>query len=86
VPATCFSSSPVLTNVIFFLFFSPHLTDHNLKNMKRIKLGAGFTVFIIFFGLSMLDAFKTQNWWRVSFWLIIGVSFLVADNIRRARS
>jgi hypothetical protein len=53
--------------------------------MKKIKPGAGFTIFIIFFGVSMVDAFTTQNWWRVSFWLVMGILFLVADNINRAR-
>lgn len=52
--------------------------------MKKIKPGTGFAVFIIFFGISMLEAFETQNWLRAIFWLAIGVGFFVADNLKKA--
>lgn len=53
--------------------------------MKRIKLGANFTVFLLFFGVAALEAFQTQNWLKAAFWLAIGVVFLVADNIKKER-
>jgi len=52
--------------------------------MKNIKLGTGFTVFILFFGVSVIEAFETRNWLKAAFWLAIGIVFLVADNLRRA--
>jgi hypothetical protein len=52
--------------------------------MKNIKLGTGFTVFLLFFGVSLLEAFETRNWLKAAFWLAIGVVFLVSDNLRRA--
>ena len=48
----------------------------------RIRL-VGFTVFIIFFGAAVLDAFATRNWLRSVFWLAIGMAFLIADNLRK---
>jgi hypothetical protein len=53
--------------------------------MKRPRLGANFTVFLLFFGVATLEAFQTQNWLKTIFWLAIGVGFLVADNLRKAQ-
>jgi hypothetical protein len=47
--------------------------------MKNLKLGTNFAVFILFFGVALLDAVQTQNWLRVAFWLAIGAVFLWAD-------
>jgi len=52
--------------------------------MKKIKLGTGFAIFIIFFGISVLEAFQTRNWLIAAFWLAIGIVFLVADNLKKA--
>ncbi len=51
--------------------------------MKKIKLGTNFAVFILFFGVALLEAFQTQNWLKSAFWLIVGVFFLVADNVKK---
>ena len=48
--------------------------------MKRINIGTNFTIFLLFFGVSALEAFQTQNWLKAVFWLAIGIVFLVADN------
>jgi len=48
--------------------------------MKRIHLGTGFTVFVLFFGVVVLEAFQTQSWLRVVLWLVIGFGFIAADN------
>ncbi len=50
--------------------------------MKKIKLGSNFAVFILFFGVAMLEAFQTHNWIKSIFWLAIGIVFLVADNFK----
>jgi len=52
--------------------------------MKRIKLGTGFTVFLLFFGVATLEVIQTRNWLRVAFWILIGIVFLVADNLKKA--
>jgi hypothetical protein len=50
--------------------------------MKRIKLSTNFTIFLLFFGVSLLEAFQTFNWVKAVFWMLIGVVFLVADNLK----
>jgi hypothetical protein len=54
------------------------------KAMKSIKLGAGFAIFILFFGVAALEAFQTSNWLKAAFWAAIGIAFLVADNLKKA--
>lgn len=51
--------------------------------MKKVKLGANFAVFLLFFGASVLEAFQTQNWIRAILWLAIAVVFLIADNFKK---
>lgn len=53
--------------------------------MKRIRLAANITVFMLFFGVATLEAFQTRNWLKAALWLAIGGVFLVADNLRRER-
>jgi hypothetical protein len=52
--------------------------------MKKIKVGAGFTIFVLFFGIALLDAFRTKDWLNAAFWLFVGTIFLVADNFKKA--
>lgn len=47
--------------------------------MKRLALGTNFAIFILFFGVALLDAVQTQNWLRVAFWVAIAAVFLWAD-------
>lgn len=51
--------------------------------MKRIRVGTGFAVFVLFFGVATLEAFQTQNWLKAAFWLAIGIVFLIGDNLKR---
>ena len=48
--------------------------------MRNLKLGANFTVFLIFFGISLLDAIVSRHWLGVILWLAFGALFLRADN------
>lgn len=52
-------------------------------SMKGVSLGANFTVFLLFFGIATLEAFQERNWLKASFWLAIGIVFLLADNFHR---
>lgn len=54
--------------------------------MGKFNLGANFAVFVLFFGVAVLEAFQTQNWLKAGFWLAIGVVFLIADNLKRPNS
>ena len=51
--------------------------------MKNLRLGSNFAVFLLFFGLSVLEAFQTRNWLRAAFWVAIAIVFLFADRKRR---
>lgn len=50
--------------------------------MNRFRL-QGVTIFLLFFGVSVLESFQTRNWIRAAFWLAIGVVFLLANNLRK---
>jgi len=50
--------------------------------MKAIKFGAGFAVFVLFFGLAMIEAIRNQEWLQASFWIFVGLLFFYADNMR----
>jgi uncharacterized membrane protein len=51
--------------------------------MKKINVGANFAVFLLFFGVGLLEAFQTQHWLKATFWVAIGIVFLVADNVKQ---
>lgn len=51
--------------------------------MRMIKLGPNFAVFLLFFGVAVLETFQSRNWLKAVFWLAIGIVFLIADNIRK---
>ncbi len=50
--------------------------------MSNLRFGAGFTLFILFFGLALLESFQTGYWLRAFFWIAIGITFVLADNLR----
>lgn len=45
----------------------------------------GITIFILFFGISLLDALFTGNWVRAAFWIALGAAFFFFDRSRRER-
>jgi hypothetical protein len=51
--------------------------------MRKIRLGDGFIVFILFFGIALLDAVHSFDWLRVVFWLATGGVFIIADNFKK---
>ena len=53
--------------------------------MNKIKISTNFTIFLLFFGVAMLEAFQTRNWIKAGFWLAIGIVFLAADNLKKKR-
>ena len=53
--------------------------------MKRIRFSTNVAVFLLFFGVAMLEAFQTKNWLKAAFWVAIGIVFLVADNLRKTK-
>jgi hypothetical protein len=47
--------------------------------MRHLRLGTNVTVFLLFFGISLLEALQTHYWVRAAFWCAIGLLFLRAD-------
>lgn len=43
------------------------------------RLGSNSVIFILFFGISLLEAFQSHRWLQSLFWLAIGLVFLRAD-------
>lgn len=50
--------------------------------MRQLRLGTNVTVFLLFFGIALLDAFHSRDWLRAAFWCAIGVVFLRADALK----
>ena len=51
--------------------------------MRNFRLGANVTVFLLFFGISLLDALRGGDWLRAALRLALGLVFLRADSLRR---
>ena len=47
---------------------------------------AGVTIFLVFFGISLLDALWGGHWARAVFWVAIGLAFWALDRVRRERA
>ena len=51
--------------------------------MRSVRIGSNVTVFLLFFGISLLDALRSQDWLRAALWCAIGLVFLRADALKR---
>jgi cell division protein FtsW (lipid II flippase) len=50
-----------------------------------VWFGTAFVIFVIFFGLALLEAVRVRDWIAAVLWLGAGLAFLAADNLRRGR-
>lgn len=39
----------------------------------------GLTIFVVFFGVAVVDALTSGRWLRIVFWLAMGVTFAALD-------
>ena len=53
--------------------------------MRLTSTSTNFTIFALFFGISLLDALVSRNLWRVAFWLAIGALFVIAGRFHTNR-
>ena len=55
--------------------------------MKAPYPGSATTIFLVFFGVALLDAFSGGSVYAILFWLAVGAVFAYADilHIRRVR-
>jgi len=51
--------------------------------MRNLRLGANVAVFLLFFGVALLDALRSADWLRAAFWIAIGLVFLRGDMLRQ---
>ena len=54
--------------------------------MSASDLQSAFTIFILFFGVSLLDALQGGNWKKAAFWLAIGTTFLILGGLRKTKN
>jgi hypothetical protein len=47
------------------------------------KIGANFAIFVIFFGIALIEAIQKHNWLEAVLFAALGVMFLIADKRRR---
>ncbi|HEU4990426.1 MAG TPA: hypothetical protein VFT41_11625 [Gemmatimonadaceae bacterium] len=52
--------------------------------MRTLHLGANFAIFVLFFGLSLLEAVRAHAWLMAGLWAAFSLVFLIAD--RREQS
>jgi hypothetical protein len=60
-------------------------TGGTMWRLRNVKLGSNVTVFLLFFGIALLESFRTGQWLRAAFWIAVGLFFLGADNLGRRR-
>jgi len=48
-----------------------------------MKLGQNEAVFILFFGVALVEAVKLQNWLLAVLFMLLGIMFLRADNTKK---
>ena len=50
--------------------------------MRKLRVGENVTVFIVFFGLALLESLQHGRWLVAALWLAFAAFFLRADNLR----
>ncbi len=50
-----------------------------MDHKRAFKPNHGFAIFVLFFGIALLEAVKTKNWLSVAFWIAMGVVFVIMD-------
>jgi hypothetical protein len=51
--------------------------------MTGLTFGTNTAIFLLFFGVAVLEAVQTQNWLKVAFWIAISLVFLFADYVKK---
>ena len=49
------------------------------EDMKKLKLGTNSVIFILFFGIALIEAFQKQNWLEAVLFAALGILSLRAD-------
>jgi len=52
--------------------------------MHRLKVEAGITIFLLFFGTAMVDALRYHKWALAAVYIVLGLMFLVSGRNKQA--
>jgi len=47
--------------------------------MRNFKIGTNLTIFILFFGIALIEAFQKQNWLEAFLFVLLGIVFVWAS-------
>lgn len=53
--------------------------------MKQFRPGAGSAIFILFFGIALMESFENHKWMIAIFWLAMGALFILLD-VRKSKA
>ena len=48
-----------------------------------MKIGQNVAIFILFFGIALVEAFQSKNWILAILFVLLGILFLRADNVKK---
>lgn len=48
--------------------------------MKNIRLSSNFAIFLLFFGIALIEAFRKNNWLEALLFIALGYLFVRSDN------
>jgi hypothetical protein len=51
--------------------------------MKALRPAAGFTIFIIFFGIALIESIREGDLLLILFWICMGLMFAYADSKKK---
>lgn len=54
--------------------------------MNKLNFNAGLTIFILFFGIALIEAIEKHNWLEASIFLLLGVVSFWADKRKKQTS
>ena len=58
------------------------ISSEFLERVSMRKLNTGLTIFILFFGVALIEAFEKHNWLEAALFLLLGVVSVLADRKR----
>ena len=50
---------------------------------KYMRFGTNVAVFVLFFGIALVEALQAKNWLLAGLFIVVGIVFLCSDNIKK---
>jgi amino acid transporter len=50
-----------------------------------VKPRQNFVIFLLFFGIALIEAFQSKNWLLAFLFILLGAMFLRADNVKKGK-